>query len=102
MANRERRTAASITVDFGQHDAGERQRFVKRFSGIGRILTGHGIDHKQRFNRLNRGMNLLDLVHHRFIDVQTAGGIHQQHIVEFQFGFFERGVNNIDRFLRRV
>ena len=47
-------------------------------------------------------MDLFDFVHHRFIDVQTTGGIHQQHVVELQLRFFQRGVNDIDRLLAHI
>ena len=47
-------------------------------------------------------MDLFDLVHHRFVNVQTTGGIHQQHVVEFQFGFFQRRVNDIYRLLTNI
>ncbi len=102
MTNRKRRTAAGVTVHFGQHHAGQRQRFIERFRGVGRILTGHRIDNKQGFDRFDRGMHLLDFVHHRFVNVQTTGGIHQQHVEEFQLRFFQRRVNDIDRLLSYV
>ena len=47
-------------------------------------------------------MDLLNLVHHRFINVQTTSGIHQQHVVEFELRFFQRGINDINRFLANV
>ena len=47
-------------------------------------------------------MDLFDLVHHRFVNVQTTGSIHQQHVVEFQFGFFQRRVNDIYRLLTNI
>lgn len=47
-------------------------------------------------------MDLLNLIHHRFINVQTTGGIHQQHIVEFELRFFQRGINDINRLLTHV
>ena len=74
----------------------------KRSVAIDRILTGHGVNHKQGFNRVNRRMDLFDLVHHRFVNVQTTSGIHQQHVVEFQFGFFQRRVNDIYRLLTNI
>ena len=45
---------------------------VNRFADcLARNLTAHGFasDNKQRFNRINRGVNLFDFVHHRFVDV---------------------------------
>lgn len=47
-------------------------------------------------------MNLLNLIHHRFINVQTTGGIHQQHVVEFELRFLQRGINDINRLLTYV
>ena len=88
MANRQRRAAAGVAVHFGQHHAGQRQRFVKGFGGIRRILAGHRIDDEQGFNRINGGVDVLNFVHHRFVNVQTTGGIHQQHVVEFELASF--------------
>ncbi len=47
-------------------------------------------------------MDLFDFVHHRFVNVQTTGGIHQQHVVEFELRFFQRGVDDINRFLADI
>ena len=102
MANRQRRAAAGVAVHFGQHHAGQRQRFVKGLRGIRRILAGHRIDDKQGFNRINGGVDVLDFVHHRFVNVQTTGGIHQQHVVEFEFRFFQRRIDDIHRLLADV
>ena len=102
MANRQRRAAAGVAVHFGQHHAGQRQRFVKGLRGIRRILTGHRINDEQGFNRVNGGVDVLDFVHHRFVNVQTTGGIHQQHVVEFELRFFQRRVDDINRLLADV
>ncbi|MNM79531.1 hypothetical protein D3C81_914660 [compost metagenome] len=97
VTDRQRGTATRVAVDLGQHYAGQRQRLVKGLGRIGGILTGHGIDHKQGFHRLDRRMHLFDLVHHRFVYVQTAGGIDDQHVVEFQLGLLQCTVNDVDR-----
>ena len=102
MTNRQRRTAAGVAVHFGQHDPGQRQGFVKGLRRVRRILAGHRIDNKQGFYWIERRMNLLNLIHHRFINVQTTGGIHQQHVVEFELRFFQRGINDINRLLTHV
>ncbi|MNH15569.1 hypothetical protein D3C79_751830 [compost metagenome] len=94
----QRSTAARVTIDLGQHHAGQRQRLVKGLGGVGRILAGHGVDHKQGFHRLDRRVHLLDFVHHRFVNVQTAGGIDDQYVVELQLGLLQRTVNDVDRF----
>ncbi|MNP44161.1 hypothetical protein D3C76_1380090 [compost metagenome] len=102
VANRQRRTAARITIDLGQHYASQRQRFVKGLGGVGRILAGHGVDHKQGFHRLDRRMYLFDFVHHRFVYVQAARGIDDQHVVELQLGLLQSTVNDVDRFFFNV
>lgn len=47
-------------------------------------------------------MDVLNFVHHRFVNVQTTGGIHQQHVVEFELRFFQRRVDDINRLLPDV
>src|SRR3546814_9908907 len=47
----------------------------------------HGIDHEQRFGRIDRGVYSLDLGHHLGINGQTTGSIHQYHVNELEFGF---------------
>lgn len=98
MTDGQRGTAARVAVDLGQHHAGQRQRFVKRLGGIGGVLAGHGVDHEQGFHRLDRRVHLFDLVHHRFVNVQTAGGIDDQYVVEFQLGLLQRAIDDVDRF----
>ena len=46
-----------------------------------------GIDHKQRFGRIDRGVYSLDLGHHIGIKCQTTGSIHQHYIDKFELGF---------------
>jgi hypothetical protein len=82
LAHRQRRTAARIAVELGQHDTGQRQRFLEGLGGVDRILALHGIDHEQGFDGLERGVQILDFGHQQLVDGQTAGRIHQQHIEE--------------------
>ena len=96
MADRQRRTAARITIDFSQHHTGQRQGFVEGFGGVCRILTGHGIHDEQGFDRVNRRMQLFDFPHHAFIDMQTTRGIHQQDIKELQLRMFQRFLSDIN------
>ena len=96
------RTTTGITIDLGQHHAGQRQRIGKGLGGIGGILTGHGIDHEQGFDRLDRRMHGLDLGHHLGIDGQTTGGIDNHHVDELQLGFADRRLGNRHRLLAEV
>lgn len=95
-------TAAGVAVGLGQHHAGQRQRLTEGLGGVGRVLTGHGIDHEQGFGGVDRGVQRLDLVHHRRIDRQAAGGIDQQYVDEGLARIADGGTHDVDRLLRRI
>ncbi len=99
MTYRQRRATTGITVNLGENHTGQRQGLVEGLGGVGRILTGHGIDHKQGFCRLGCRMHLFDLGHHLVIDVQTTGGIDNQHIHEAVLRLTHRCFNNGYRLL---
>ena len=46
VAHRQRRTAARIAIQLGQHDTGQRQRVVEGLGGVDRVLAQHRIDHE--------------------------------------------------------
>ena len=96
VTHRQRGTATGVTIGFGQYHTGQRQRFVKGLGGVGSILTCHGINHEQGFNRLDGGVQILDLTHHLFVYRQTTGSIHQQDVGVGFFGRFNRAVGNGD------
>ena len=43
------RAAAGIPIHFGEDDTGQRQFLVELVGGLDRILSCHGISHKQDF-----------------------------------------------------
>ena len=99
MAYGQCRTAARVAVHLGQYDTGQRQGFIKCLRSVHCILTQHGINNEQSFNRVDRRMKRFDFVHHLFIDCQTAGGIDHQDIVKMFFGVIDGGSRNLNRFL---
>ena len=44
------------------------------------VLPGHGVGHEQDLHRIELLLQLLQLHHQLVVDVQAAGGIHQQHV----------------------
>ncbi len=98
-AHRQRRTAARVAVQLGQHDAGQRQRFFEGLGGVDRVLALHGIDHEQGFDRVERGVQVFDFLHQRLVNGQAAGGIDQQHVKVMLFGVIERGAGDVQGFL---
>ncbi len=101
-AHRQRGTATGVAVDLGQDHTGQRQRIAEGLGRVGGVLTGHGVDHEQGFNRVDRSVQRLDLAHHLFVDVQTTGGVDDDHVDEFQFGFFNSRIGDVDRLLAQV
>ncbi|MNL11557.1 hypothetical protein D3C87_1323970 [compost metagenome] len=101
-AHRQRGTATGVAVDLGQDHTGQRQRITKGLGRVGGVLAGHGVDHEQGFDRVDRGMQRLDLAHHLFIDVQAAGGIDDDHVDEFEFCFLNSRLRDLDRLLAQV
>ena len=99
VANRESGTTAGITIRLGQNHTGERQGFIEGLGRIGGILTGHGIDHEQGFHRADGPVQALYLTHHVFIDMESTGGIDDQHIHVATTGFFQGAVGDIHRVL---
>ena len=53
-AHRQRRAAAAVAVDAGQHDAGEADALVERAREIDRVLAGQRIGDQQHLVRLRR------------------------------------------------
>ena len=77
VPHRQRRAAARVAVQLGQDDAGQRQGVFEGLGGVDGVLTLHGVDHKQGFNRVQHRVEFADLVHQHLVDTQTAGGIDQ-------------------------
>ncbi|MNJ09541.1 hypothetical protein D3C77_36850 [compost metagenome] len=100
--HRQRGTATGVAVDLGQDHTGQRQRITKRLGGVGSILTGHGVDHEQRLDRLDRGVQVLDLGHHFGVDVQTTGGVDDDHVDELELGFADCRFSNGHRLLADI
>lgn len=72
MAHGERGAAAAVAVDLGENDAGERQPLVEGLGRVDGVLAEHGVDHEERFDGLEEGVEFSHLLHHRFVNGQTA------------------------------
>ena len=99
IAHRQRRTATRIAVHAGQHHAGQRHFAGKALRHIDRVLPGQAVDHQQHFGRRRYAGDGLHLGHQRFIDMEAARGIEQQHVGRLQLGAFHRPARDIDRLL---
>ena len=102
LPHRQCGTAARVTIGLGQDDAGQRQRILECLGRVHRVLALHGVHHEQGFDRVEDGVQLLDLGHQGFVNRQAAGGVHQQHIKKVPFGVVQRSAGDVDRFLLRA
>ena len=68
LAHRQRRAAARVAVELGQHHAGQRQRVLEGLGGVDRVLALHRIDDEQRLDRLQHRVQVADLGHQRLVD----------------------------------
>ena len=107
--DRQRRAAAGIAVELRQDDAGDVQKLVEGFRDVDRVLTGHRVDGQKDLVGVNLRLDVLQLLHELFIDMQTAGGIEDHDIVAVVFRVANRflrdpdgvfGAHLKDRYLR--
>ena len=89
FAHRQRRATPGVAVGLGQDHAGQRQRLVEGARRIDRVLAGHTVDDEQLFVGRHRPVDGDDLVHHLGIDVQAAGRVDDQHVVQRASGLGE-------------
>ncbi len=76
-------SATCVAVKFGEHHA------VECLGGINCILTCHGIDNEQDFAGVHSFFDGFDLVHHLFVDGQTACRIDYYKVVVVAAGVFK-------------
>ena len=95
--DRKGRAAARVAVELGEDDAVDVEVFVERLRGVDRVLTGHRVDDEQDLIRLDLGLDGLQLVHERLVDVQTARRVEENHVVAVPDGVGDGGFRNVDR-----
>ena len=105
LADGERRAAASIAVHLGENDAGERKFFVEFVGGANGVLPGHGVGDEENLRRIQQLFQRLHLVHQFVVDVQTSGGVDDQHVAAgndgFAAGFFYQTLDCLCELLGR-
>ena len=97
--DRERSTAACIAVELRHDDAIQPERLVKRLRNVDGFLSRHGIDDKQDLVRLYRRLDIAQLLHERFVDLQTPRRVDDDDIVRVRCRMTDRGACNGDGIL---
>ena len=96
-AHGERRAAAAIAVDAGQHDAGDADLLVEGAGEIDRVLAGQRVGDQQGF------LGLGDVAHGgRFgqqflVDVEAARGVEHDHVVAALAGLPHGALGDLHR-----
>jgi hypothetical protein len=101
VPHRERGATARVAVGFRQHDTRQIERGAERARGVDRILARHAVDDEQRLDRSDRGAQRANFVHHRFVDVQPARRVDEQHVVESAPRFVDGSFRDVHRRLVR-
>ena len=80
------RTAAGVGVQLGHQHAVNAQCIIKCLCHVDGILTCHGIDHQHDLVGVGQFFQILQFVHELGVDVQTAGGIQDHHVIAVILG----------------
>ena len=83
-AHGERRAAAPVAVDAGEHDAGEADALVEVAGEIDRVLAGQRVGDEQDLVRPRGVADLRHLLHQRLVDMRAAGGVEDDDVVALQ------------------
>src|SRR5713101_743802 len=94
FADGERCSAACVAIEFGENDAGESEALVKFSGGAYRVLSDHGVSDKENFAGLQFFFQIAEFVHQVVVNVQAAGGVHDNDITGGKFRFLDGAANN--------
>ena len=99
--HRERRTAARVAVDAGQHDAGDGQPVVEGLGHVHGVLAGHGVGDEQRLLRLGQVADVGHFLHQLFVDGEAARRVEDEDVEAFALGRLERAPGDGERHFER-
>ncbi len=97
--DRERRAAAGVAVELGQHHPVEADGGVELLGDVHGFLAGHGVCHEQRLMGFDRGFYLPELIHERLIYLKPACGVKDNDLEQGGVRMLERCAADRDRVL---
>ena len=94
---RERCPASRVTIELGQHDAGDVEVVIEMLSHVHGVLTSHRIDDQKDLRRCDGFLDRHELLHQHFVDVQTPGGVDDHDVVAVRFRVGDGVRGDVDR-----
>ncbi len=96
-ADRERSAAAGIAVHLGEDETGEREAAVELLGDADGLLAGHGVGDEEDFDRVDGGLDALDLLHHALVDLEAAGSVDDDRVVAVLARVGDGAPGDVDR-----
>ena len=91
LADREGGAAPGIAIQLGEHRTGDPHLLMESAGEVGRLLANHRIHHQQHLIGLAGLADPHHLLHHRRIDLEAAGGVHQHGVEPLRLRPFNAG-----------
>ena len=94
LADREGRAPPGISVQLGEHGPADAHLLMEGPGEVGRLLADHRIHHQQNLIGVAGLADPHHLLHHRRVDLQAAGGVHQHGVEPLGLRLFDAGGGN--------
>ena len=98
----QRRAAAGVAVHLGHDDAVKVQGVIERLGAVDGVLAGHRVADEVHLVGPDEAVDLLQLVHRHFVDVQPASSVEDDGIEQVVFRIGDRVAANLDRVGREL
>ena len=82
LRDRQGRTTAGVTVELGEHDAGEVDAFEERLGGRDGVLADHRVDDEEHLVGMHGVADVGGLLHQLGVDAEPAGGVDDDDVVQ--------------------
>jgi hypothetical protein len=98
--DRQRRAAARIAVHLRENYTGDVEPRVEALRDLHGILARHAVGDEEDLVGMDRRLETLELLHHVVVDLQSTGGIDDDHAIARALRLFDAGLGNSHDVLR--
>jgi hypothetical protein len=95
------RAASGIAVHLGKDDTVHAYPLIEGLGHVHGFLTGHGVYHQDGIRHLNGFLDVRQLLHHGFVDLQTACRIQKYHVLAVLSGMLHGCRRDLGRLMVR-